>query len=429
MSLDRINLGDGVNLNLIESDKFKTNYIGISLIAPLGDDAAANALMLKVLRRGSANYDTMTKINRRLDFLYGASLGMKNIKCGEAQIIGLSSDMLDNRYSLDGGDIFGGTADLACDILFNPLIENRAFKKEYVDGEKTNLKDDIAAQINNKNAYAVRRCQEIMCAGEKFAVCELGTPETVDALDGAMLYAHYRKAVSTYPVEIYYVGRYEGRRDAIIAKFREMTAALERKPVAIPAAQVIKSAAYKGETVEEMEVNQGKLTLGFRTPITVASPEYPALALFNELYGGSPTSKLFVNVREKLSLCYYCRSIPEALKGIFTVACGIEVDNKQKAQDEILRQLDAVKNGEITAEELSNAKAGLISDYRTLSDSAGAMEMWYVRRNFAGVPRTPEEVAAAIDTVTADEIKAVAQSLTLDTVYFLKGTLKGEAEA
>jgi predicted Zn-dependent peptidase len=174
-----------------------------------------------------------------------------------------------------------------------------------------------------------------------------------------------------------------------------------------------------------MPVNQGKLSIGFRTGTVLADGNFAQFALFNSLYGGSVTSKLFENVRERLSLCYYCSSVPDGHKGTMIVSSGIEVKDKQKAQDEILRLLDEVRDGVFTDTDISNARESLVNGYKTISDSADSMESWYMRRNLCGIVKTPEEVAADIATVTAEQIQNMAKGITLDTVYFLKGTLIG----
>jgi predicted Zn-dependent peptidase len=188
--------------------------------------------------------------------------------------------------------------------------------------------------------------------------------------------------------------------------------------------QVIRSAEKSKEVIEDQPVKQGKLSLGFRTGCTLSDRDYHVFAMFRELYGGSPSSKLFMNVRERLSLCYYCSAIAEAHKGIMIVSSGIEVSNKQKAQDEILRQLELTKAGEITEAELVAARNSLINGYRELYDDANSLKSWYTSRMLAGRDDSPEDAAAALQTVTAADIAEMAKRVTLDTVYFLNGTLK-----
>ena len=428
MTVERIMLGKDIYLNLIETDLFKTGHAGVNFFAPLGSEAAMNALLFKVLKRGSKNYPTMRDINCALDTLYSAKISSKIMKIGECQVFGLTARFLDNKYVPDGEDIFSGVSAILHDILRNPVTDGESFYADYIAGEKVNLKDEIDAQINNKNTYAIRRCHEIMCVGEAYAFNELGSIPEIEAIDGQKLYAHYKSVLSTCAIEVYYIGRMSIGREKIIEKFSAMFAGIERGSIRAVGTDVIRNTEYKGETIEEMPVNQGKLSLGFRSGTALTDAGYAEFVLFNEIYGASPSSKLFEHVRERLSLCYYCRSLPDAHKGLLVVACGIENDKLETARDEILAQLEAVKKGDFTESEIANAKAGLKNDYKAIYDSAVSLEMWYIGRRLAGSDKSPDQAAADVLAVDAEGIKKAAQKVTLDTLYFLKGTAAEEGE-
>jgi len=434
--INRINIGNGIYINFVESDKFKTNHIGISIISRLDNSlkASKNALLAKVLKRGSKNYPTMADINKRLNYLYAAKISAGVYKIGEAQIIGLSADMLENKYALDGTNILDETIDILADILANPLTEKTGsgdcgFKSDYVEGEKINLTNDILAQINNKNAYAYQRCVEIMCKNERFSINNLGTADDVKLIGGVNLYEHYKYILSSCAMEIFCVGKFSdksGKKDLIVRKFKDLFKNISRKDandIEKYDSEIILKADYRGETTEEMEVNQGKLSVGFRTGVSNNSPDFINFVLFNSLYGASPTSKLFENVREKLSLCYYCYTAVEAPKGMMTVLSGVEVENKQLAIDEILKQLDEIKNGSFTAQEIEDARLAVINSYKGVFDNAGSIEHWYIKRLLCGNVKTPEEMIDEINKVTREDVINSAEKITLDTIYFLKGTL------
>lgn len=418
----RINLADSVYLNIIETKKFKTNFISAEFFIPLRKETAAHgALLPYVLLRGTEKYPDMAALNKRFDYLYGSHIAPRVYKLGETHIIGFSSYVLADEYALEPTPVLSELLGVLEEIIFKPATEGGVFRADYTEGEKRNLCDRIRAQINNKNAYAVKRCRDEMCRGEAFSVSEIGEVEDVMAITPESLYRFYQSLVTGSRVELYFVGSTDTA--ALTDQLSAMFARCANTTAPEPSTQVIRRAQTVREVIEDQPVKQGKLSLGFRTDCTLADRDYHVFAMFRELYGGSPSSKLFMNVREKLSLCYYCNAIPEAHKGIMIVTSGIEVTNKQKAQDEILRQLELTKAGEITESEIVAARNTLVNGYRELYDDAGSLKSWYTSRLLAGRDDSPEDAAAMLDTVTAADIAEMAKRVTLDTVYFLNGTL------
>ena len=426
MSVIKKKITDGIFLNFIETDKFKTNYLSVNFITKLNKETAAlNALIPMVLKRGTAKYPTMAVINEQLESLYGTGIYGRVYKRGENQIIGFTAHMLDNSYTIDDTDILAGTTDMLDQMIFHPKTENGAFIESYVEGEKSNLIDNINAVINNKTRYAVVRCQEEMCKDEVFGIAESGTVEDAQKITPQSLYAQYKKLLSESRIEIYYVG--QGDINALSDKMSELFADIKYVDPKLETV-VIRSAGEVKEITEDQPVTQGKLSIGFRTGSILNDGDYHKFVLFNEIFGGSPTSKLFMNVREKLSLCYYCHSMPEALKGVMVVASGIEVANKELAQSEILLQLDNIKNGIVTDEEFISAKNSIINGYRTINDSSGDLESWYMSRMLAGITSSPEEAIDLVNETTLEDVIKMANKITLDTIYFMNGTLTGGAE-
>ncbi|MBQ8552256.1 MAG: insulinase family protein [Clostridia bacterium] len=427
MALIKKKIADGVSLNYLETDKFKTGYMSVNFIAPLDSATAAkNALIPSILLRGSVKYPNMAQINKKLDYLYAASLSSRCEKRGEIQIFGLTASMIDPAYTIDGENLPLEVTDMLADILFCPVTDGEAFNAAYTESEKTNLIDAINAKINNKAYYARMRCIEEMCKNERYGISETGTPEEVAACTAETVYAQYKYALKNYPVEIFFVGSCD--IDALADKLTSLFDSIARTPMAIAETEIIKKAEAVKRIDEDMPVNQGKLNIGFRAGASIKDADYPAVMMFNEIFGGGVTSKLFMNVREKMSLCYYCSSAPDAPKGLIIVSSGIEVANREIAEKAIFDQLDAVKRGDFNEEEYESAKLGLINSYRELADSARGLEMWYLGRLLNGVPGDPDSVAASIERVTRDEIITAANRVSLDTVYFLNGTLKGEGE-
>ncbi len=427
MALEKINISDGVTLNIIKTDKFKTNYLSFNFVCNLREENAShNALLPQVLMRGTKKHPNMAGMKKVLDDLYAASIEARVYKRGEFQVIGMAAGWLDDRYSIDKTDITMGTLDILEEVLFEPYTENGAFSKNYVEGEKSNLIDDIRAAINNKRTYAIDRCKEEMCKYEPYGIAVYGKEEQVERITAETLYDAYMSLLKTSKVEIFYVGGNDG--DKIAQRIKAMFSSIRREYLEPSSAVVIKEVSSVKEVTEKCQATQGKLSLGFRSGCSLGEKDYLAFPLFVEIYGGSPVSKLFMNVREKLSLCYYCRAIPEGLKGIMVVTSGIEVENKQKTQDEILAQLENIRNGIITEEELVLAKKSLKNAYNELEDNPASLEGWYLTRRLAGLDDIPEDVIGGIMNVTKREIVEAAKKIELDTVYFLEGTQKEGAD-
>ena len=430
MGPKRINIGEGIHINFVESDRFKTNLIEIDVITRLESEAKAskNALLAKVLKRGCRNYPTMADIARRQNDLYAVKIDAWTDKIGEAQTLGLSAEMLRDNYAFDDTDITGGAIDLLGDIFTDPLLENGCFKGDYTETEKTNLISDILAQINNKNAYVYKKCVEKMCEGERFAINNLGSAESAAQIGAEELCAHYRYILSHCAIEIFCVGNFGAVESAVTGKFKNLLKDIGRGPLEDCETDVIRRSGFKGETIEEMAVNQGKLAVGFRMGTSNKSENFAKFVLFESVYANTPNGKLFQNVRERLSLCYYCMTKADSAKGIIVVLCGIENSDRQKTADEILRLLEELKNGDFSDRDIKAARLAVINSYKEVSDSAGNIVYWYLRRLLCGNVKTPEDAEREINEVTKEDIIETAGNLSLDSVYFLQGTLEGGGE-
>jgi len=425
--LEKIKISDGITLNIINTDKFKTNYLSFNFVTPLNrEKVSLNALIPQVLMRGSKSYKDIASLKIALDDLYAASVEGRVYKRGEYQVCGITASWLADKYAIDGTNITDGTLAVLEEIIFSPYLKDGAFLDSYVESEKKNLIDDIRAIINNKNGYAIRRCHEEMCKNEAFGICEYGDESSVEKITADELYKAYTELISTARVEIFYVGNV--RVADIADKIRNMFINRERSYTGFCGAKIIREVSDVKEVTEKCPAMQGKLSLGFRTGTILGEEDYTAFPVFVEMYGNSPVSKLFMNVREKLSLCYYCRAIPEGVKGIMVVTSGIEVSKKEEAQNEILSQLECVRRGEFTEEELELAKKSLKNAYDELNDNPASIESWYLTRRLAGLDDTSEEVARKFMDVKKSDIIEIANKIKLDTVYFLEGTMSGEGE-
>jgi predicted Zn-dependent peptidase len=423
--LDRKTLIPGVSLSCIYTDKFKTGYFSVFFIRSLSKtEAAKNALLPSVLLRGSKSLPDMTAIAARLGELYGASIDPMVRQMGETQAVGLSVSFADDRY-LPGGEkekILEKVTALTGELLLDPHTKGGLLSSDYVASEKSNLTERIRSLVNNKAAYALERMKSKMFKNESYGIYLLGTAESAEKITASALTKHYKRLLETSRIEMFYCGSAEPERiySAVSKAFRTLP---NKEPRVEPKPTLIKTAADKKARVvtESMNVTQGNLVLGFRLGEIMNKPDYAALSVFNAVYGGSINSKLFLNVRERLSLCYTVSSSIERSKGIMTVSSGIDFDKYDEALNEISEQLRLCREGEISEEELNTAKKTIITDIRSMTDSAKTLDAYWLRQALSGLDYGPDIYAALIEEVTKEDVLKVANSVKLDTVYFLKG--------
>ena len=423
----RKELAEGVFLTYVPAAKFKTGVLGAQLITPLEESTvAAGALLPAVLRRGTTAHRDMRSIAAELDRLYGASIAYTVRKKGENQCLGFVGSFLDERYVPGGERLLEPMADLLGELLLDPLTRNGRFLSDYVESEKENLIDAIESILNDKRDYADARLLQEMCRGERYGIDRLGTVEGVEKLTNQTLYRYYSELLATAHIELFYCGsadcaRVEGALDrALAARRGELRDVKVRGAISMRPVQVVERVGTP-ETVREitetMDVTQAKLAMGYRA----ASEDTPALLLANLIFGGYSNSKLFLNVREKLSLCYYASSGYHRSKGIITVSSGIEAQNYEVARREIAAQLEAVQNGDFEPWELEGARSCMLSSLRSREDSAGRLEEYYLGQAATGIWEDTDALIAQLEAVTPERVADAARSIRLDTVYFLTG--------
>jgi predicted Zn-dependent peptidase len=413
-----------VTLTCVNTDKFKTGCLSISLITELSADTASkNALLPRVLRRGTAFHPDMESISKSLDLMYGARIEPLVRKKGELQCVGFYCDFIDDDFVPKGERILERAASLVGEMLLSPLTHGGILTADSVEGEKKNLIDEIRAGVNDKRQYAVDRLIENMCAGEAFGVNKLGTQSAVSEITPMALTKHYKALIAGADIRVFYCGMAEPERvraavcDALAGIPREAGFHQNETDVRIaPQSDITR------EFTERLDVTQGKLTMGYRLGETMLTPNYSALAVFNAVFGGSVTSKLFLNVREKLSLCYYASSVIEKHKGVMIVSSGVEFSKADEARREITAQLDAIRAGDISEWELTSARRAVTTAIKSALDRPAGVEEQYFDRALLRLPHTPDELAALSDGVTRDEVIAIAKSVVPDATYFLTGT-------
>ena len=413
------NLFPGITLRCCQDSRFKQGCLSFQLIRPMQkEESAKNALIPAVLLRATRRCPDLRSITQYLDQLYGATISTLVRRVGDYQTTGLYCGFMDDRFALEGDKVLEPMAAFLEEILLESPLENGGFLPGLVESEKKNLIATIESQLNDKRVYAAGQLLKIMCQGDTFGLPRLGEAEDVAKIDPVDLYSHYRRILQESSIHIFYVG--SGEADRVENLLMPLLQKLNRKPMVLKPQTGFHP--WEGtDAVEEMEVSQGKLCLGFVTPITNRCPEFPAMQVMNTVFGGGMTSKLFMNVREKLSLCYSVGSGYYGTKGIVTVSAGIDFEKEAQTRTEILHQLEACKSGEISDLELNAAKEAVMSSLRATHDSPGAIEGYYATAALSGMGMTPAEYMAAVSAVTVADVKAAAATLRLHTSYFLKG--------
>lgn len=412
-------IAPGITLHCCRDSRFKTGCLSFQLVRPMcREEAAKNALLSAVLLRGTKKHPDLRSITQALDELYGASVSTLVRRVGDYQTVGFYCGFMDDRFALPGDRVLEPMLRFLEEILLDPPTENGGFRADFVESEKKNLASNIDSELNDKRVYAVGQLLKTMCRADTFGIPRLGEKEDVLAIDAADLYRHYRKILRESPIQVFYVGSAQPETaENLLAPIWQR---LDRAPIMLPA-QTGFHPCEGQDAQETMDVSQGKLCIGYTTSITNRDPDFPAMQVMNTIFGAGMTSKLFMNVREKLSLCYSVGSSYYGTKGIILVSAGIDFDKEDLTRQEIEKQLNACKNGDITEEELVSAQQALLSSLRATHDSPGAIEGYYATAALSGMKLTPAEYMAAVEAVTVQQVAAAARKVVCHSSFFLKG--------
>lgn len=414
----KISLGNNINLTLIPASKFKSNLVSIYIQRLLDkSEATKNALIPNLITRGCEKYPSLRDISNKLDDLYGSSMGGDVSKRGERQVLSFKIISTNSKYIEE--DIFKDVIEFFNEVINKPLIVDGAFKEDILNIEKQNLKDKIQAKINDKSRYALERCFEEMCSDERYSISEYGYINEIDAITGKELYDHYKEIIKTSPIDIVIEGDFN--EEEVIEVITKNFTFQRENIIEIPREEFVKNVKEVKIIEDKMEITQGKLVMGYRTNIDYKDTDkyYPLVVGCNVL-GGGPHSKMFVNIREKESLCYYIYSSVEKYKGILYVSSGIEFQNYDKTVELVNKQIASLQAGDISKEEIENSKSGLINSMKSLKDSIGGMSDFYFAQAMSQSNSTIEEMIEKVEKVTIEDIANVAKEIELDTLYFLR---------
>ena len=414
--MNKTEIKKGINLYTVKDEKFKAFRACVLIHRPLSrEESTYNTLTAAVMRMQSKNFSSAQKISEELENLYGGGLIARASKYGERQIIKIGVQTVSDSALGKKGNFARGM-NLLSDILFNAGT-GESFSEEVVALEKKNIKDAILSQKNDKRTYSVQRLQEEMCKDEPYGVNPMGYIEDLEKINAQSLYIHYKKILSESRIDIIFSGNFD-EKEAIETAQNFACELSEREGIECKET-VIRQVAEVKTVTDRLDVTQGKLCIGFRNTDAIIRENYPAAVVYNCIFGGSAVSKLFNNVREKLSLCYYVGSSLDRLKEIMVVRSGVEFENFKTAYDEIMYQQSLMKKGDFSDDEIEFAKKHLITAYESNLDSIAAMEEYYTMQILLGTDVSIKEMTEKISAVTRDEIVSAAKSMKTDTVYYM----------
>lgn len=416
-NLKTLEIGKNVKLTLIPESKFKTNLINVYIQRKLDrNEVTKNALLPGILKSGCNKYKTLGQLTDREEELYGSYLHAGASKRGESQVLGFSILSVNEKY-LDE-KVLGQCIEFLNEIINNPLVIDGGFNEEYLNIEKEILKDSIMSIINDKGNYAMKRTNEIMFEGEPYSINGKGYIEDLDTIDRVSLYEHYKEVLKTSPIEIMIEGEFE--ESEVVELIKEKFQFDRGNIIDIPKEEYYKEVYKVKEVKENMDIAQGKLVMGYRCNVDYLDEEkYYSLLLGSRILGGGADSKLFINVREKESLCYTIYSTIQKSKSTMMVCSGIEAQNYEKTVNLVKEQVQKLKDGDITESEISNAKIAFINSLNSLNDEIGRISDFYFSQSISKNKSDLDQIKNMINKSTKEDIVEAVKNIELDTIYFL----------
>lgn len=421
MEYKQIEIKKGIKLNILKTNKFKTNLIAIMLTTKLDrENVTKNALIPAVLKRGTKTLKTQEEINKKLEEMYGASLDCGLDKTGDNQVLKFYIETVNDEFlPQNSEDMLKKSLEQIFEFVFNPYLENDGFKKEYVEQEKENLKQIIEGKIDNKARYALDRCIEEMYKNQPYGLYKYGYIEDMENINEKNLYEHYKKLISNCKIDIFVSGIVDEEIENIIKENENIKKLQDRNPEYNKIKISSKKSEKENVVQESMEVTQGKLIIGMDLDVDNEDLRYDIM-IYNSIFGGSANSKLFQNVREKASLAYTASSSYYRFKNNIFINCGIEIKNYDKALEIIKQQIEDMKKGDFTEEEVENAKKGIIASIKIIDDEQDTEITYFFSQELSKNKCDIEQYMEKISGVTKENVVDIANKVSINTVYFLK---------
>ncbi len=419
MSGKILNLAEGVEGLFIKNERFNTTLVSCNFYLPLKKATAASyALLPFILTTCSKKYPDFSRLNYKLSKMYGARLDASAEKYGDYQLLKMSVSVINDRYTLDGESLVKQAAELLLGLIFEPSAENCAFLENDLSREKRKAIEHIKGEYSEKRVYAKKRLVEEMYKDTAYGVPKCGTVEDVEAISGESLYLAWCEMLKSAFIRFQVVG--EAVPQGLFEEISERFSTLTRENICnCKTSEPTKKAENVNTVTEAIDVNQGKLCMGFSAELYGNDSNTLPLMIAGDIFGGGPYSRLFSNVREKMSLCYYCSASSLRQKGLVTVESGVEVANIEKAQAEILNQLKDVQNGEFTDFEFESSIKSICDSLNSYYDSQSSTDMWYALKVNNDELLSPADVAMRIKEITREDVISAAKGIKLHTVYRL----------
>lgn len=420
MDCKKIEIKEGINLHIINTNKFKTNLVAVFLTTPLNrENVTKNAILPMVLRRGSATITNIEEINNKLDEMYGADFNCGVDKTGDNQVLKFYMESINNNFLPEQENLLGESIKVLLDIVFNPLIEEKRFKSEYVNNEKEKLKQIIMGKIDNKAKYAYDRCIEEMYKEKPFGLYKYGYVEDLEKIDDKNLYEYYEQMISECKIDIFISGEVEEKVKENILQNMSIEKLKNRQPVYNRKSEKVESCEKERIIEEHMDVSQGKLILGLEVSKCDKDSKYAAL-IYNAILGGTPTSKMFQNVREKAHLAYVAGSSYVKQKNNVFIRCGIEIADYQKAVELIKIQIEDMQKGNFSDGDIKNAKASISAMIKAIPEEQDSEIMYYFGQEISEHKMKYDKYENMINNVQRQDIIDIANSIKINTIYFLR---------
>lgn len=419
-----LEIKQGIKLHCIKTDLYKTDISCIIITTPLKRETVTkNALIPFMLRRGTNKFQSQYLLNKELENMYGASFNCGIDKMGDNVILKFYIESISNEYALNNEDILKSNIENILDIVFNPLQENGLLNNDFLKIEKDNLKDVIESKIDNKDSYALDACISAMYGEKGFGLYKYGYTEDIENITIQDISEYYNWLIQNSKIDIFVSGNIDENNIKSLLEenenIKKLRPRIENYVLNNEYTENKQIVEKENEITETMDVTQGKLVIGLDVISDVENLQAIAL-VYNAILGDGANSMMFQNVREKESLAYSAKSIFVKQKLNIFIRCGIQIENYEKALEIIKVQLENIKNGEFSEEDICNAKTYLISGIKNVEEEQDTEIVYYIGQEISKTNLSVEEYIQKIEKVTKEDIVNLAGSISLNTIYFLR---------
>ncbi len=418
MPLISFNSLNGTQILFLPGNSFTTTLVSFNFYMPLKKETVSHyALLPEIMATCSKDFPDYLKLNYKLSSLYGADVVTSSSKVGNCICVKFTVSSINDKYAFDGQEVTKEAIELLLNLIFRPKTENKAFCSDDLKREKRKLIDRIKGELNDKRTFARNRLTCEMFEDDPFGLYKLGDIESVTAISGEELYESWKAMLSSGYLKIHVIG--EKMPDGLEESISKELSVFDRKNITdIYNVTALKERETEKTVTDYFDVAQGKLVMGFSCPDGDDDTSLDVM-LMNDIFGGGPYSRLFTNVREKMSLCYYCSSQAVRNKGFMMVDSGVEKENAEKAKEAILGQLEIMKKGEFSDFEFSSAVKSIKDSLRSYKDSQNGLDVWYTLKAINKTVYSPEEISEKIEKITKQDVMNAANRVKLNTVYML----------